>query len=285
MKILPLLLLLCLAAPVPALAHSGPENEVAAIEKVVETFRASLLDKDKATYMGLFFSGKPEEIGWQFVSEDTRLAHIRESKPDAIKARRIPANNFIALIDGAVATKEQREETIENLRIDTDGEIASASFDYSYLANGRKTNWGREMWQLLRTEQGWKIYSVVYTIRDEWTRPEAARVHAEASAAEAYLLDSAAGDFRAHPPQPVAVREVYRGHIEGPEREPMYLLCGQFRTAPDGEWRHFATVKTSGYEQWLGGQSVEFCERSSLYLDRARDLAPQLQSRFDARSE
>ena len=144
-------------------------RDVAAIEQVVEAFRTSLVNKDKAAYMRLFFSDKPEDIGWQFVSEDARLEHIRETKPDAIKARQIPGNNFVSLIDGAVATKEQREETFSNVSIDTDGEIASVSFDYTFLANRKKTNWGREMWQLVRTEDGWKIFSVVYTIRDQWS--------------------------------------------------------------------------------------------------------------------
>jgi hypothetical protein len=35
------------------------------------------------------------------------------------------------------------------------------AFDYTFLANGKKTNWGREMWQLVRTEDGWKIFSVI----------------------------------------------------------------------------------------------------------------------------
>ncbi len=141
----------------------------AAIKQVVESFRTSLINKDKATYMSLFFSDQPADIGWQFVSEDVRLEHIRLSKPDAIKARKIPSNNFIALIDDAVATRESREEKFSNLSIDTDGEIASVSFDYTFLANGETTNWGREMWQLVRTEKGWKIFSVVYSIRDEWS--------------------------------------------------------------------------------------------------------------------
>jgi hypothetical protein len=142
---------------------------VVAIQRVVEAFRTSLIHKDKATYMSLFFSDKPEDIGWQFVSEDTRLVHIRKTKPDAIKARQIPSNNFIGLIDAAVATPEPREETFSDVSIDTDGEIASVAFEYTFLANGKKVNWGREMWQLVRTEQGWKIFSVVYTIRDQWS--------------------------------------------------------------------------------------------------------------------
>lgn len=141
-------------------------EDIAAIKRVVELFRTSLINKDKATYMSLFFSDKPEDIGWQFVSEDTRLEHIRTTKPDAIKARQIPSNNFISLIDGAVAAREPREETFSNVGVETDGEIASVSFDYTFLSNGKKTNWGKEMWQLVRTEKGWKIFSVVYTIRD-----------------------------------------------------------------------------------------------------------------------
>ena len=166
-----LLLVLCLALAgcQTTQARSRATSDEAAIRQVVESFRTSLINKDKATYMSLFFSDKPEDIGWQFVSEDTRLAHIRKTKPDAIKARQIPSNNFISLIDGVVATTEPREETVSNISVDTDGEIASVSFDYTFLANGKQTNWGREMWQLIRTEKGWKIFSVVYTIRDQWS--------------------------------------------------------------------------------------------------------------------
>ena len=48
-----------------------------AIEQVVESFWASLINKDKATYMRLFFSDKPRDIDWQFVPEDTRLDQIK----------------------------------------------------------------------------------------------------------------------------------------------------------------------------------------------------------------
>lgn len=142
-------------------------EDTRAIEQVVESFARALREKNKPLYMGLFFSEKADEIGWQYVSEDRRLAHIRQTKPDAIKARRIPGNHFISLIDEAVATKASRDEKFSNVSVDTDGEIASVSFDYEFHADGKKTNWGREMWQLVRTETGWKIFSVVYTIRDE----------------------------------------------------------------------------------------------------------------------
>lgn len=167
-----IVLITVLATCLPARAEQNAAGHVEAIERVVESFRTSVIQKDKRTYMSLFFSEKPEDIGWQFVSEDSRLEHIRKAKPDAIKARQIPANNFVSLIDAAVATAEPREETFSNVKIETDGEIASVSFDYTFLADGTRTNWGKEMWQLVRTEQGWKIFSVVYTIRDKWSTGE-----------------------------------------------------------------------------------------------------------------
>ncbi len=164
----PLLLCLCLSlAGCASVQKDEHRQDIVAIEKVVSSFSRAIIEKDKALYMSLFFSDKADEIGWQFVSEDSRLVHIRKFKPDAIKARRIPSNNFINLIDAAIAAKGRHEERFSNVKIETDGEIASVSFDYEFFETGKKTNWGKEMWQLVRTENGWKIFSVIYTIRDE----------------------------------------------------------------------------------------------------------------------
>lgn len=154
----------CASAPISADHHSEHRES---IKQVLRSFAQAIAAKDKPLYMSLFFSQRPEEIGWQYVSEDVRLAMIRRAKPDAIKARRIPGNNFVALIDEAVGTRASREEKFSNVQIDTDGDIASVLFDYEFYAAGKRTNWGKEHWQLVRTETGWKIFSVVYTIRDE----------------------------------------------------------------------------------------------------------------------
>ncbi len=140
-------------------------DHLAALRQVVESFRTAIPNRDKATFMGLFFSDKPEEIAWQSVVDDPSLDAIKLTRPQAIKARRRPDSNFVAFIDGVVASKAGEEEKFSDVRIDTDGEIASVSFDYVYLSGQKATNSGREKWLLVRTEQGWKIISVVYTIR------------------------------------------------------------------------------------------------------------------------
>jgi hypothetical protein len=154
----------------PALAAQNDEKDVAAIRQVVETVRTSIIGKDKARFTGLFFSENPERVNWQLVNDDARLARTRSVKPDAKKARYIPESNYLSFIDSVVSSTKSSEEVFSNVRIHTDGEIASVDFDYSYLEDGRQTNWGREMWQLVRTENGWKIISVIWTIHDP-TRP------------------------------------------------------------------------------------------------------------------
>ncbi|MBP7081625.1 MAG: hypothetical protein KBA96_10970 [Rhodocyclaceae bacterium] len=115
--------------------------------------------------MNLFFSDKPEAITWQAVVDDQSLEAIKLTRPQAIKARHRPDNNFVAFIDGIVTSPDKERETFSGVQIDTDGEVASVSFDYVYLSNDTISNSGREKWLLVRTEQGWKIISVVYTIR------------------------------------------------------------------------------------------------------------------------
>lgn len=151
----------------PAMAaHNNPED-VAAIREIVESFRTSIINKDKATFVGLFFSDKPEHVTWQMVDDDTRVARFKEFAPEASRVVRWPENNYLAMIDGTVAAdSESIEEVFRDVAIDTDGLIASVNFDYSVLRSKKESHWGREMWHLVHTEDGWKIISVIWSQRD-----------------------------------------------------------------------------------------------------------------------
>ena len=72
----------------------------------------------------------------------------------------------VEAIKGAVSSAAAAEERISNVCVTTDGEVASAVFDYAYVSAGQATNRGSEHWQLVRTEGGWKTYSVIYSIRN-----------------------------------------------------------------------------------------------------------------------
>jgi hypothetical protein len=109
--------------------------------------------------------------------------------------------------------------------------------------------------------------------------PRAAR--AAAASPTDFLLDSAAADFRAHPPRPSAFRNVRYGQSIGADGVVSHRLCGEYqvaRTDAAPEWAAFATLKTSGYEQWLG--DTAYCRGEIQWVPG--DLSAELQRRFDA---
>jgi len=116
--------------------------------------------------------------------------------------------------------------------------------------------------------------------------PTADRQQASVDSVVQFLLTAAATDFLAHrPPDPVRFRNVRLGHVMTHDGGKQYVLCGQFLPAQEGgsaEWMSFATIRTSGYEQWLGTQADGFCRRSSRVWDKVGDLSSALQSRLDS---
>src|SRR5262245_55472876 len=109
---------------------------------------------------------------------------------------------------------------------------------------------------------------------------------ASVDSAVQFLLTSAATDFHTHrPPDPIRFRDVRVGDFTNPSGQEQYLLCGQILPAEEGgkgEWMPFVTIKTSGYEQWLGGQATTYCQGSSITWENVGDLSSSLQSRLDS---
>lgn len=149
---------LALALPfLPAHAAEGDPG----IFAVIESFRSSIIEKDRERFLDLFVQ---QDVPWQSVVDDQSLARIQVQRPEAIKARFKKENNPVAFIDGIVASKNRSEETFSNIKIDSDGEVAAVTFDYSFLSNGKPTNWGKECWLMVRTEAGWRITTVAYSV-------------------------------------------------------------------------------------------------------------------------
>ncbi|PTL83421.1 hypothetical protein DAT35_15730 [Vitiosangium sp. GDMCC 1.1324] len=154
----------CLMAS-PVMAQASPKDTgtpVKQIEAVIEDFRSAIITKDKERFLKLLLH---EDITWQAVMDDESLQRIRQKNPKAAKVEVNRKYNPITFIDGIVADKQRTEEKFSNIRIDTDGDVASVYFDYSFHDDGRETNHGKEAWHLVNTEAGWKIVSVVWSER------------------------------------------------------------------------------------------------------------------------
>ncbi|TKR29244.1 hypothetical protein FCE95_13850 [Luteimonas gilva] len=145
----------------PAYAQTSTNPDTQSVEAVVEAFRASIVERDQARFKKLFLD---ERTTWQSVTGAKNLAEVRKKKPAAVKVRIDPTNNPRNFIDEIAADKVKSEEQFRDVKIQSDGDIASVYFDYSFLADGKETNHGKEAWQLVHTDDGWKIVSVIWSV-------------------------------------------------------------------------------------------------------------------------
>jgi hypothetical protein len=150
-------LLAILCAPRPSRADDPND---AAIRAVIDSFRTAIIQRDKPRFLSLFVS---DDLPWQGVLTDDGLAQLKRRDPKASKVTYDRKSTPVAFIDGILRNKAGSEETISNIRIDTDGDVATASFDYSFLSGQRTVNWGKECWLLVRTGAGWKITTVAFS--------------------------------------------------------------------------------------------------------------------------
>lgn len=150
-----------LTAAQPARAEA-PADSRRQIERVIEQFRTAVTKKDRDGFMKLFLR---EDITWSSAYDDASLDTIMARRKDKTLPR--PKKTFSGspreFIESIAKSSTPEEETFDNVRIDTDGNVAQVWFDYSFKVGNYRNNWGKESWQMLRTEEGWKIAAVVWS--------------------------------------------------------------------------------------------------------------------------
>ncbi|GGC64961.1 YybH family protein [Undibacterium terreum] len=146
----------------PQLVYAQNTEGKAQIEKVIEDFRAAIVNKDQEGFLKLFLK---EDITWAGTTTDASIARLYANRPQpAMK----PPPKFFTMsprkfINFIAEDKAKFDEKISNVRIDSDGDVAQVWFDYSLFNGEYKENWGKESWQMLRTDDGWKIAAVVWS--------------------------------------------------------------------------------------------------------------------------
>jgi hypothetical protein len=150
------------ALSAPSFAASDPTDR-ARIEHIVEAFRVAIIKKDQASFLKLLHNESIPRIG---IVTDKSLAHEKAAKknPADPDPKKVFEGNARKFIEGIVKSPDRLEEKFENVRIDSDGDVAQVFFDYSFNANDYKENWGKESWHLVRTTDGWKISSVIWSM-------------------------------------------------------------------------------------------------------------------------
>lgn len=132
------------------------------IDKVVQNFRSAIINKDVDGFLQLFLK---EDITWTGVTTDASIASLYANRP---RPEMKPPAKFFSSSPGKfirfiAKDKAKIDEAISNVRIDSNGDVAQVWFDYSFLSGDYKENWGKESWQMVRTDDGWKIAAVVWS--------------------------------------------------------------------------------------------------------------------------
>lgn len=156
---------LTITANAEAPSHIGryetTQKDTDAIMRMTKDFQAALIGKDAKKLSSLLMNSR---ILFSSPASPARVRKQREETDvnfDGVDPAGAPAFlNFIA------KSVEPIEEKFYNVKITQDGHVAWVIFDFEFLLANKVENYGVEVWQLLKTEEGtWKIMSVVWSSR------------------------------------------------------------------------------------------------------------------------
>lgn len=152
-----LLVALPLAAPLHAKNADAHAVDRIQIQQLVERFKGAIVAKDGQAMRGMFLPGG----SWLMAMDKAALAKVRLKKPDAPQFAPDNYENFAKFVGNA---PKPIEETFDDVHIETDGIVGTVYFDYRFLVEGKSTNHGTETWQLVHTDDGWKISAMLYSV-------------------------------------------------------------------------------------------------------------------------
>ena len=161
-------------SPQYASAEALDSKDKAQIERLIESFRAAIVSKDEESFLRLFLK---EDITWTGVITDATIERLYASRPQPQMKRPFKFFNSSPrkfFSSNVLKAKAQVDETVSNIRIDSDGDVGQVWFDYTFVNGGYKENWGKESWQIVRTTDGWKIAGVVWSQEMNSTPPSLA---------------------------------------------------------------------------------------------------------------
>lgn len=142
---------------VPAFSCLAAEPPKAEVQHIVDQFQASLKAHDAKTLESLFL---PQGTSWFTTLGEPSFSNVKAKHPEA---PRYKAGTVKEFVDYVGSSKGAIEERFHDIRIDTDGAVASVYFDFEFVVDGKVGNHGAETWQMIHTNDGWKIAAMLYS--------------------------------------------------------------------------------------------------------------------------
>lgn len=127
------------------------------VQHVMDAFHEAVTGHDGARLSALFI---PEGSAWLNVLSDKAYSRLQGKSPAPPKIRVGSDKDFAKFVTESKASLDPRHS---NIRIQSDGTIASVYFDFVFLSDGQETNRGSETWQLVKGADGWRIAALTYS--------------------------------------------------------------------------------------------------------------------------
>ncbi len=142
------------AAQAAAQAHdAGPPEAIIQLKKFAAAYNLAMAKKETPALLNFYYDGTIPVVGSVSRQSFTRMTEASHGKAPKIYFSN--AKDQSTADTSANATAEK----VSNLRVRTDGTVASIDYDYA-IPQG----YGHTFWTLVDTKNGLKITSIVYSI-------------------------------------------------------------------------------------------------------------------------
>lgn len=145
-------------------AMAGPEGataatpqDVADIRHVMDAYHHAVITHDGQAVSALFLD---HGSTWVTVLSDKGFAAMKAKNASVQKVKVGSYQNFAKFVS---STKSVLDPRHTDVRIMSDGAVASVYFHFDFMTDGKVENRGDETWQLVKTVDGWRIVAITYS--------------------------------------------------------------------------------------------------------------------------
>lgn len=139
------------SAPAPANPHHESKASVSELRDFWDQYQQAVKQKDSKKLLAFYLSETIPVLGG--------IAPASYAVISAANKQPIPRVLVSTGKENAAGETRLPPDITENLQIQTDGEVGTLSWDYT-----AKVGHGRITWAVVRTNDGWKIASIVFSL-------------------------------------------------------------------------------------------------------------------------
>lgn len=132
-------------------------QDVADIQHVMDAFHHAVVTHDGDGVSKLFLD---HGSTWVTVLSDKAFAAMQAKNASTQKVRVSSYRDFSTFVS---STKSDLDPRHTDVRITSDGTIASVYFHFDFVIDGKVQNRGDETWQLVKSTDGWRIVAIIYS--------------------------------------------------------------------------------------------------------------------------